>query len=152
MRNSMEELQTIRYSKSRQGLESISMPRKYLYSTSLLIIKFNNVKFLKFLHSQNKKKLADKLGCSIRTIYTWSHRKIFPRKAMAAKLVDMAKGELSYNDIYTVSKKEKKLIETLKVYKDKKGSLKKEHMLKRLKEKEKRLKEEKEKAVKKIFG
>ena len=104
------------------------------------------------MHSQDKKKLADKLGCSIEIIYNWSHRKCFPRKAMAAKLVDIAKGELSYNDIYTVSKKEKKLIETLKVYKDKKASLKKEHRLKRLKEEQKRLEEEEEEAVKKIFG
>ena len=71
---------------------------------------------------------------------------------MAAKLVDIAKGKLSYNDIYTVSKKEKKLIETLKVYKDKKAQLKKDYKVLRFKEEKKRLKEKEEEAIKKILG
>ena len=81
------------------------------------------MKFIKFLTSLDKKELAEKLGCSLDLVYKWSRRESYPKKIQAEKLIKISKGQLAYNDIYTLSKKEQKTMLSIKSYQEEKKKL-----------------------------
>ncbi len=77
------------------------------------------MKFVQFLNSQDKKKLAKKLSCSLGTVYQWERRVSFPERPLAKKIVNISKNKIDYNDIYEVTKDEKNLREEMKKLKQK---------------------------------
>ena len=91
-----------------------------------------NMKFIRFLNSQNKKALAKKLGCSVISVYMWGRRETFPKRPLAKKLIEISEGNLTYDDIYAVSEEEEKSIQDLKNFQEDK---------KKIDEKYKKLKE-----------
>ena len=77
------------------------------------------MKFVQFLHSQDKKKLAKKLSCSLGMVYMWERRVSFPRRPLAKKIINISKNKIDYNDIYEVNPIEKILREDMKKLKQK---------------------------------